>query len=76
MLNYSVAELRVYIVCDIVSQIREFAEQSNLTVSPDDEGYFGYVSSYNAYVEIMSFKKVIDDATMRNKIFFHKLGLE
>lgn len=66
----------VYIVCDIVSQIREFAEQSNLTVSPDDEGYFGYVSSYNAYVEIMSFKKVIDDATMRNKIFFHKLGLE
>ena len=31
----------VYIVCDIVSQIREFAEQSNLTVSPDDEGYFG-----------------------------------
>ena len=66
----------VYIVCDIVSQIREFAEQSNLTVSPDDEGYFGYVSSCNAYVEIMSFKKVIDDATMRNKIFFHKLGLE
>lgn len=66
----------VYIVCDIVPQIREFAEQSNLTVSPDDEGYFGYVSSYNAYVEIMSFKKVIDDATMRNKIFFHKLGLE
>lgn len=66
----------VYIICDIVPQIREFADQSNLTVSPDDEGYFGYVSSYNAYVEIMSFKKVIDDATMRNKIFFHKLGLE
>ena len=66
----------IYIVCDIVKQIREFADQSNLTVCPDDEGYFGYVSSYNAYVEIMSFKKVIDDATMRNKIFFYKLGLE
>lgn len=66
----------VYIVCDIVPQIRELAETSNLTISPDNEGYFGYMSSYNAYVEIMSFKKVIDDATMRNKIFFHKLGLE
>lgn len=66
----------IYIVCDIVDKIRDFANLSNLSVSPDDEGYFGYISQYNAYVEIMSFKKVIEDATMRNKIFFHKLGLE
>ena len=66
----------IYIVCDIVDKIREFADMANLSVSPDDEGYFGYISQYNAYVEIMSFKKVIEDATMRNKIFFHKLGLE
>lgn len=66
----------IYIVCDIVDKIRDFADFSNLSVSPDDEGYFGYIPKYNAYVEIMSFKKVIDDATMRNKIFFHKLGLE
>lgn len=66
----------IYIVCDIVDKIREFADLANLSVSPDDEGYFGYVSKYNAYVEIMSFRKVIEDATMRNKIFFHKLGLE
>lgn len=66
----------IYIVCDIVDKIRDFADLSNLSVSPDDEGYFGYIPKYNAYVEIMSFKKVIDDATMRNKIFFHKLGLE
>lgn len=66
----------IYIVCDIVDKIREFADLANLSVSPDDEGYFGYISSYNAYVEIMSFRKVIEDATMRNKIFFHKLGIE
>lgn len=66
----------IYIVCDIVDKIREFADLANLSVSPDDEGYFGYISKYNAYVEIMSFRKVIEDATMRNKIFFHKLGLE
>lgn len=66
----------IYIVCDIVDKIREFAKFASLSVSPDDEGYFGYISQYNAYVEIMSFKKVIQDAAMRNKIFFHKLGLE
>ena len=66
----------LYIVCDIVPKIREFATLSNLTVSPDDEGYFGYVPGYNAYVEIMSFKKLVEDAKMRNKIFFKKLGIE
>lgn len=60
----------------IVPQIREFANTYSLTASPDDEVYFGYMSSYNEYVEITSVKKVIDDATMRNKIFFYKLNLE
>lgn len=66
----------LYIVCDIVPKIREFATLSNLTVSPDDEGYFGFIPGYNAYVEIMSFKKLVEDAKMRNKVFFKKLGLE
>ena len=74
--NKDYTPVYIYIVCDIVDKIREFADLANLSVSPDDEGYFGYISKYNAYVEIMSFRKVIEDATMRNKIFFHKLGLE
>lgn len=66
----------IYIVCDIVDKIREFADLANLSVSSDDEGYFGYVAKFNAYIEVMSFKKVIGNAIMRNKIFFHKLGIE
>ena len=66
----------LYIVCDIVPKIRDFATLANLTVSPDDEGYFGFMPGYNAYVEVMSFKKLVDDARMRNKIFFKKLGIE
>ena len=66
----------LYIICDIVPKIRDFATLANLTVSPDDEGYFGFMPGYNAYVEIMSFKKLVDDARMRNKIFFKKLGIE
>lgn len=66
----------IYIVCDIVPKIQDFADLANLTICPDKEGFFGYIVKYNAYVEIISFKKLIDDAKMRNKIFFKKLGIE
>lgn len=65
----------IYIICDIVDKIKDFAKWSNLSMSPDFEGYFGYIKDYNAYVEVKSYKKVINDAKMRNMIFFKKLGL-
>lgn len=66
-----------YVVCDLTPKIREFAEElHSLTKSPDDEGYFGFLRGYNMYVEVISFRKMMDDATLRNKIFFKKLHLE
>lgn len=65
----------IYIVCDIVDKIVEFADFAKLSISPDGEGYFGYNERYNAYIEIKSFKKVVSDARMRNQIFFNKLGI-
>lgn len=65
----------IYIVCDIVEKVTEFSRFAGLSISPDGEGYFGYMKDYNAYIEIKSFKKVISDAKMRNQIFFKKLGL-
>ncbi|TKC05866.1 ATP-binding protein [Pedobacter frigoris] len=66
-----------YVICDLTSKIREFAEElHSLTKSPDDEGYFGFLRGYNMYIEVISFKKMMDDATLRNKIFFKKLHLE
>jgi hypothetical protein len=66
----------LYVVCDIVDKIHEFAKGFSLTISPDGEGYFGFSSGFNAYIEIMSYRKLIEDAKMRNKIFFKKLGIE
>ena len=65
-----------YIICDLATKIREFARSAQLTVSPDDEGYFGFHSGYKMYVEIISYKKLLKDANLRNKIFFKKLNLE
>ena len=75
IVDKNVTPVYIYIVCDIVPKIKEFADLAGLTISPDKQGYFGYNPTYNAYIEIKSFKKVIDDAKMRNQIFFKKLGL-
>ena len=67
----------VYIVADRCYKIDEFsAKDFSLTLSPDGEGYFGYHSGYKVYIEVISFRKLIEDAKMRNKIFFKKLGIE
>jgi hypothetical protein len=65
-----------YVIADITPKIKEFARNGQLTESPDKEGYFGFHNGFKMYVEIISFKKLLKDATLRNKIFFKKLQLE
>ncbi len=66
-----------YVVCDLTAKIKEFAEENHsLTPSPDQEGYFGFHTGFKMYIEVISFKKLMNDATLRNKIFFKKLQLE
>ncbi|MBN2834477.1 MAG: sensor histidine kinase [Candidatus Delongbacteria bacterium] len=65
-----------YVICDLTSKIHGFAKKHQLTLSPDQEGYFGFHNGYKMYVEVISFKKLLSDATLRNKIFFKKLQIE
>ena len=65
-----------FLVCDLTDKIKEFCKRYSLTMSPDQEGYFGYQSGYNVYLEVISFDKLIKDAELRNKIFFKKLNIE
>lgn len=65
----------IYVIADRCEKIDEFARGFSLTISPDGEGYLGFSSGYNAYIEVLSYRKLIEDAKMRNKIFFKKLGI-
>jgi hypothetical protein len=38
-------------------------------------GYFGFNESAKAYIEVMSFDRLVNSATERNRAFFDKLGL-
>jgi hypothetical protein len=65
----------VYIICDITPKIEKIAKDFSATKAPDDMGYFWFNNPYNAYMEIISFDKVLNDSKKRNRVLFEKLGL-
>ncbi len=64
-----------YVICDVLSSVQKCARQFSLQPTPDGMGYYGYHSGYNAYIEVISYDRLVDDAMLRNKMFFDKLGL-
>ena len=41
--------------------------------TPDGEGFFGYNPVKGAYIEIISYEKLVKDAKKRNQVLFDKL---
>ena len=65
-----------YVVCDLPKKVAEWLlYEKNFTVMPDAMGYFQWFSNIRLYMEVLSWTKVLADAEMRNKVFFHKLGI-
>jgi hypothetical protein len=66
-----------YIICDITERIKRHARVASLTPIPNGTcmGYFGYIPPYNAYIEIISYNKLLEDAKKRNQVLFDKLNL-
>lgn len=65
----------LYVLCDITQKIDDFAELSQLIPTPDEMGYFGNlkIGDTSAYIEIISFDKLLVDAKQRNRVLFDKL---
>jgi hypothetical protein len=64
-----------YVVSDLTPSLREQAENSSLASTPDNSGYIGFNGNVGAYIEIISFDKLLGDARKRNRILFDKLNL-
>ncbi len=64
-----------YVICDITVTIKERCNYLDLQVTSDKLGYFGFHKTYNAYIEVVSFDRLLNMARERNKAFFDKLGL-
>ena len=65
-----------YVVCDLSKKVKKWlADEKNFKPMPDHQGWFLWLDNINLYIEVLSWDKVLKDANMRNKIFFHKLGI-
>lgn len=64
-----------YIVCDMGPRLEQWAKDFELEKTPDGQGFFGYKRHYNAYIEVISYTKMVTDAKKRNAVLFDKLGL-
>ncbi|RYZ15162.1 MAG: ATP-binding protein [Alphaproteobacteria bacterium] len=65
-----------YIVADLTAGLLQRLRGTPITEpTPDGLGRYGHVKDLRAYVEIIPYEKLYDDAYKRNEIFFKKLGL-
>ena len=64
-----------YIFTDLTSQIRQRCKKNDFVETADGLGYFGYIKSYRAHIEVISFDRLVNASKERNRAFFDKLGL-
>ncbi|MEU3549879.1 ATP-binding protein [Streptomyces longwoodensis] len=64
-----------YIVADLTPTMVDRCKYASLRPTHDGMGYFGFNEPYKAYIEVVSFDRLVNAATERNRAFFDKLGL-
>lgn len=69
------AAFHCYVVADITETLLNSLGGLAFHSTPDEQGLVGYLRNPDAFVEIVSYSKLLSDAKMRNAIFFQKLGI-
>ncbi len=65
-----------YVICELTQKVKEWLEEiKDFKPMPDRQGYFKHHDNINLYVEVWSWDKALNDARMRNQVFFEKLGI-
>ncbi|WP_422134825.1 ATP-binding protein [Endozoicomonas sp. ALD040] len=65
----------VYVISDLTPTMVERCELASLTETYDGMGFFGYNKPRNAYIEVVSYDRLLQSAKERNRAFFDQLGL-
>ena len=64
-----------YVICDFGPKLNNLLAGKDYNRTPDGMGYFYFHKTYNAYVEVISYQKLLKDAKNRNRVLFDKLGI-
>lgn len=69
------AAYHCYIVADLTESLRSALGGFPFNDTPDGLGMIGYLRNPDAFVEVISYAKLLSDAKKRNAIFFKKVGI-
>lgn len=65
-----------YIIADLTPSLRRELVYSGINQTlPGGRGYYGYNDTLRAYIEVLEYEKIVDDARIRHEAFFRKLGI-
>lgn len=64
-----------YVICDLTESVVRCCKAYSLQATSDQLGYFGYNPNFKAYIEVISFDRLLQAAKERNRMFFQKLGI-
>ena len=64
-----------YVICELDPLLKKVLLRRNMEETPDGRGMFGFFASHRAYIEVISYDKMLDNAMKRNQILFEKLQL-
>lgn len=64
-----------YVICDVTTTLEQLLDRNDFKKGIDHDGYYRYHEKYKAYIEIVSFSKLLRDAKKRNRVLFDSLGI-
>ena len=66
-----------YLICDITPEFKEWLlDLRGFIPMPDGLGFYHWANGVRLYMEVLGWDKLLQDAKMRNRIFFKKLGFD
>lgn len=65
----------LYAICDLTPKLIKVADDHDFIETPDRLGMYKYHEKKRAYIEIISYDKLIIDSEKRNRVLFEKLGI-
>ena len=64
-----------YVIADMTTKLKDILEDKDFEKTIDADGYFYFHKQHRAYIEVISFRKLLEDSKKRNRALFEKLGL-
>lgn len=64
-----------YIIADKSHKVEEWLKKKDFHPLPNNQRWFKWQTNYNLYLEFVTWDQVLNDAELRNAVFFKKLGI-